>query len=515
MEAIGRYRLCEEIASGGMATVHLGRLLGAGGFARTVAIKRLHAPLARDPEFVAMFMDEARLAARISHPNVVPVLDVVTGEGELFLVMEYVRGAPLSRLRTRGRKDKEATPVPPAIAVSIVCGALAGLHAAHEATDERGASLHIVHRDVSPQNILVGIDGIPRVLDFGIAKATGRLQTTRRGQLKGKLSYMAPEQIEEETASRATDVYAASVVLWEALTGKRLFLGNDEHATIGNVLAGNVPPPSEFAPAISPELDQIVLRGLARDPAKRYSAALEMVHALSMACPIASPLEVGAWVASLAEDEIARSAQILSAIEQSTWNQDTTPHAMRELVESLASAARDCGTKGRTYDRATCTGASSRPFLMPSEPTGSPTRREEPAGAPSQPSLDWNVTLTHPLAHVGGESAGTSRRTLALAVALFVGIAPATLGRWLVSADAPRAHVAVAQAAPAAHAAPAIIAQAPIAQTPLAQAPIAQATPAVSPASAGETPSLEESTRTASSPNNPSPSPRPPRPPHR
>jgi serine/threonine protein kinase len=182
-----------EIAAGGMATVHLGRLLGPVGFSRTVAIKRLHPQYAKDPDFVSMFLDEARVAARIQHPNVVPTLDVVSLEGELFLVMDYVAGESLGRL-LRALRDRGPR-VPPRIVGSIMTNVLYGLHAAHEARSERGEPLGLIHRDVSPQNVLVGLDGVARVLDFGVAKAAGRVQTTGDGQVKGKLSYMPPEQI--------------------------------------------------------------------------------------------------------------------------------------------------------------------------------------------------------------------------------------------------------------------------------------------------------------------------------
>ena len=215
---VGRYALFDEIASGGMATVHYGRLLGPVGFSRTVAIKRLHPEYARDPEFVSMFVDEARLAARIRHPNVVPTLDVIAEEGELFLVMDYVLGAPLSAIMFTAKQKNII--MPPRIGTAILSGCLQGLHAAHEATDESGVSLGIVHRDVSPQNILVGADGVPRVLDFGIAKASGRTYSTRDGSVKGKVAYMAPEQMESGVVTRQADLYAATVVLWEAGRGR-------------------------------------------------------------------------------------------------------------------------------------------------------------------------------------------------------------------------------------------------------------------------------------------------------
>jgi eukaryotic-like serine/threonine-protein kinase len=185
VRVIGRYALYDVLASGGMATVHIGRLLGPVGFSRTVAIKRLHPRYAGDPEFVSMFLEEARLVARIRHPHVVPMLDVVATAGELFLVMEYVAGESLARLAHAAAERGERVPL--RVSVAILSGLLQGLHAAHEAHDEHGQPLGIVHRDVSPQNVLVGSDGQARVLDFGIAKAAGRVQTTADGQVKGKL----------------------------------------------------------------------------------------------------------------------------------------------------------------------------------------------------------------------------------------------------------------------------------------------------------------------------------------
>ena len=210
-----------------MATVHLARQLGAAGFARIVAVKRLHERYARDPEFVAMFLDEARLVGRIRHPNVVQTLDVVAeknadGGSELFIVMEYVHGESLVRLLAAARTKDE--PVPLKIASAIMIGALQGLHAAHEAKSEAGQPLNIVHRDISPHNILVGIDGVARVLDFGVAKASERVSSTTKGEVKGKLAYMAPEQLNGGEADRRTDVFAAGIVFWEVLAGQRLFV---------------------------------------------------------------------------------------------------------------------------------------------------------------------------------------------------------------------------------------------------------------------------------------------------
>jgi serine/threonine protein kinase len=314
VQTIGRYALHTEIASGGMAAVHIGRLLGPVGFARTVAIKRLHPPLAKDPEFVAMFLDEARLAARIRHPNVVSTLDVVATEGELFVVMEYVPGESLARLLRAVRTNKDLVPVP--VAATIMVGVLHGLHAAHEARDERGDALRIVHRDVSPHNILVGTDGDAHVIDFGIAKARGRMQVTRQGQIKGKLSYMPSEQLLGQPLDHRADIFAASIVLWEALTGQRLYEGVDDGEVYAKVLSGSVDPPSLYAKGLSPAIDAIVMRGLARERTDRYSTAREMALAIEAAVSLAPPSQVGRWVEGLVGEALAERTEQIADIER-------------------------------------------------------------------------------------------------------------------------------------------------------------------------------------------------------
>ena len=317
---VGRYVLHDEIASGGMASIHIGRLQGPVGFSRTVAIKRLHAHYAKDPEFVSMFLDEARLAARIQHPNVAATIDVIALGGELFLVMEYIQGETLSRL-LRAVKEKRAR-LPQPIALGIVADALYGLHAAHEATTETGEPLAIVHRDVSPHNIMVGKDGVSRVLDFGIAKAASRMQTTRDGQVKGKLAYMAPEQLRRRRVDRRTDVFAAAIVLWEALTTHRLFAADDEGGTVTRILNDPIEPPSAFAPEIPKALDAIVLKGLERDPDARFQTAHEMASALERVMPLARPVELGTYVQQMAGDALAQRARRIAEIE-GTSSQDT------------------------------------------------------------------------------------------------------------------------------------------------------------------------------------------------
>ena len=332
---IGRYLVFGEIASGGMATVHYGRMTGSVGFARTVAVKRLHPQFAKDPEFVTMFLDEARVAGRIRHPNVVPTLDVVATEGEIFLAMEYVQGESLSKLLKMAR-DKGRPPSPQIVA-TIIANLLHGLHAAHEAKDEHGRPLGIVHRDVSPQNVLVGADGVARVLDFGVAKAAGRLQTTREGQVKGKLSYMSPEQLNGGSVTRLADIYAAAVVLWETLTQERLFDGDNEAMTLVRVLEGKVDPPSRWVPILPPGTDEVVLRGLAQDPTTRFQTAREFAVAIERTMGLASPAVVGEWVESVATQELAERAAHVALIEHASVA--SSPDSIARLLPVPPSGA--------------------------------------------------------------------------------------------------------------------------------------------------------------------------------
>jgi len=327
VRVVGRYALYGAIAAGGMATVHLGRLLGPVGFSRTVAIKRLHAQFASDPEFVSMFLDEARLAARIRHPNVVPTLDVVATGGELFLVMDYVPGESAARL-SRVLRERQQT-VPLRVLSATMAGVLHGLHAAHEAKDERGHPLGIVHRDVSPQNVLVGTDGVPRVLDFGVAKAAGRVQTTKEGQIKGKLSYMPPEQLRGAVVSRQTDIYAVGVMLWELVTGQRLFSADNEGAVVTKVLEGRIERPStvlmrtrkqalaDHAMRVLESLDETILRAVSMQPEARFATAREMAIELERKCPPATTSEVGDWVENIARDVLSSRAAMVAEIESS------------------------------------------------------------------------------------------------------------------------------------------------------------------------------------------------------
>jgi serine/threonine-protein kinase len=339
---IGRYALFDKFASGGMATVHLGRLDGAGGFSRVVAIKRLLPHLVQDSDFAEMLLKEARLAARVRHPNVVPTLDVVASKGEVLLVLEYVHGESLSALCRAQAKRNDLIPLN--IVVSVMLEALEGLHAVHEATDERGRSLGMVHRDVSPPNVVVGVDGMARVLDFGIVKALEQLEETVPNRLKGKTGYMSPEQIRAERLTRASDIFAAGIVLWELLTLRRFASGSGDKERIDKIMAGNFPRPSEFRPELGEIIDDIVMRALAFDPNERYATARDFAQALGAAAEPASAGVVADWVRSLAERALAERARLLAQVEN--WEDNapdielnSTPFAVERDVLALAGAA--------------------------------------------------------------------------------------------------------------------------------------------------------------------------------
>lgn len=305
---IGRYELIAEIASGGMATVYLARLSGVGGFQRNVAIKCLHPHLANNDEFVEMFLDEARLAALIHHPNVVPIQEVGEGEAGYYLVMDYIEGDTFAALLSKAAVDGKQ--VPREISLRILVDMLAGLHAAHELRDDHGRNLGLVHRDVSPQNILVGTDGVTRITDFGVARAASRLSATRAGQLKGKLAYMAPEQANgDEDIDRRADVFSAGVVLWEALALKRLFKASNEAATLNRVLNDRIVSPREFSTHVPEAVAEVCMRALHRDLGVRYVSCAEFGDALERVASASNCLASSRDVATYVNEIVGASIE--------------------------------------------------------------------------------------------------------------------------------------------------------------------------------------------------------------
>lgn len=327
--SVGRYVLFQPIAAGGMGTVHLGRMFGEAGFTRVVAIKVMNASASVDPEAAGMFLDEARVAAQVRHPNVVSVLDVVEDEDRVMLVMEYVHGLALSRLVRLAAGQRPPLPVVSA----IITGVLHGLHAAHEAKDSEGRPLDLVHRDVSPQNILVGADGVARLADFGVAKAAGRLQPTRDGGgVKGKLTYMAPEQLGRR-ADRRSDLFSTAVVLWELLTGRRLFDADSEAEIVARVIEGAKEPPSVHGGELVTPVDDLVMQCLAVNPGRRPDTAREMARELEALVPPASPIDVGEWVEKHGGAVLSAQAALVREMESTGGKtKPTTVIAAPELL---------------------------------------------------------------------------------------------------------------------------------------------------------------------------------------
>jgi serine/threonine protein kinase len=298
----GPYVLCYELASGGMGAVFLAKAEGPRGFEKLVALKRIHPHLARDPRFATMFLDEARIAARIHHPNVCGVHEFGEVDGVYYLTMPYLVGEPLHRvLREAARTTPSLQHERPWMVARLVVDACEGLHAAHELRDETGQLLEVVHRDVSPQNLFVGYDGSARVLDFGVASARHRHYQTSTGEVKGKFAYLAPEQLEGKTADRRVDVWALGVVLWEGLVGRRLFARENMAASVRAVSQDPIPPLSDFV-ELPRELQRVVDRALSRDRNARYATAREMgrdlLHALARH-RVVGPADVGEWLAAL------------------------------------------------------------------------------------------------------------------------------------------------------------------------------------------------------------------------
>ncbi len=385
----GRFRVLDVLGRGGQGAVYRAEMVGPHGFRRVVAIKRF----SRAGSSIDSLVDEARLASMVVHPNVVQTLEIVEDEHELAIVMEYVGGVSLARLMA----EFPAKQIPVRIAMAIVSGALRGLHAVHEAQRPDGTSLGIVHRDISPSNIMIDRHGIAKVLDFGIAKAEGRRQEeTKVGRIKGKLGYLAPEQI-HGNADRTTDIWAAGVVLWETVCGRRLFGGRSANRVLKRILAA----PVEFPPELDADLSAVLERALDRDSMARYPTAADMADAID-AIGTASPREVATFIAALiptetgsvsaftVEDDEPRVAyrsstwtrwrrspwiwsatalvSFATALVTWTWLQpEASVHAPRAATITTRAAPEDTNT------------SDSSPRPTPSEPArASPSGEDEP-----------------------------------------------------------------------------------------------------------------------------------------
>jgi len=354
-DSLGDYELLARLRSGGMATVFVARRRGAEGFRKRVAIKLVHPHLAHDEQFRRMFIDEATLSARIEHPRCVHIEELREDSGVLYLVMEYVRGGSLSQLMAA--VTAESRRLAPALAAHIAGATADGLGAAHDARDESGEPLGVVHRDVSPQNILLSRSGHVKLIDFGVAKARGRAQQTSTGTLKGKFRYMAPEQARGLPLDHRADLYALGIVLWEMLTGRRLFDGDNDLRVLDLVRDPRVARPSRLAPEVPDALDRVVLKALAIDPARRFQHAVQMRRALFAAVPQARAVDEHA-LASVVERFLPRDGDGVVDIASSSgvaevepeplsnptrWTLPLGPRVREEDVDARPVIAADVG----------------------------------------------------------------------------------------------------------------------------------------------------------------------------
>jgi serine/threonine-protein kinase len=365
-----RYETILKLASGGMATVYVGTVRGALGFRQLVAIKKPHPNLVGNAESRRELLAEAQLASMIHHANVVDVRDVEVDNDSISLVMDYIEGASLGELLVAASKG--IAPLSPAVAVRIILDACAGLHAAHELHDDKGRFIGLVHRDVSPQNILVGTDGVARVTDFGIAKIARRQANTEEGHLKGKLAYMAPEYLRGESIDRRFDVFGMGVVLWEALTGKRLFRGDHEAETLQRVLAYDAPAVSSLVPQSTPSLDHVVAAAVAKNRDDRFQTA----------AALGAALETAARDAGLLASHTDVAALVRAAVGPDLEERRTLVRARMSMEPAIASVGPVTPNPG-------IDGAS------PIDSIAAPTT--EPAPTAPAPTMPLAGSLTQPL----------------------------------------------------------------------------------------------------------------------
>jgi eukaryotic-like serine/threonine-protein kinase len=372
-DRIGRFDLVLPIGTGGMGSVYLGRVEVTPGLYRDIAVKLMHPQFRAEAEVRDELLHEARVAARIIHPNVVRVHEAGDSPHGVFMAMDYVEGATLASVLRGVLKQEELVPLP--IAGRILCDALTGLHAAHEQRDENGKPTEIIHRDFSPQNILVGIDGISRLADFGIAKAVGELGGTATGVVKGKVGYMAPEQARGERIDRRCDVWAAGVVAWETIAGQRLFRGANDAATLLMIISGEPPPGLRARRSdVSHALDAAIMNALQRrlDQRVATAAALRVLleGAFAESGGLAAPEEVGEFVRDLVGPDLEKRRKRAASVVE-----------LRGQIASVsASAERRARLESSTSLDPIPTSAET---TTPDVPAPSPARRSPPDGSPA------------------------------------------------------------------------------------------------------------------------------------
>lgn len=404
---VGRFEIIAEIGSGGMASVYLARATGSAGrsgFRRLHAIKVMHPHLSQDEQFVDMFLDEARVAATIHHPNVVPIIDVGNDDGLIYLVMDYIEGDSLSNVEKVAINLRRRIPL--GITLRVILDTLAGLHYAHELTTPEGAHLKIVHRDVSPQNIVISVDGTSRIVDFGIAKAESRVTTTKVGMIKGKLNFMAPEQLRSGPLDRRVDIFGLGVTLWEAVTLRRLFAGESDFETARRILAGEYPPLLEFDPKLPPALDEVCRTALRPDPNERWQTCAEFADAIEtqLRGHIASPKDVATFIQGVAQQKLDKERRAVresvntdvneadylgaTVVEPAAPPRRASPGAPEQILPGSAAprdlSGESSGTRRSSKVRSPTLAmpAPQKGAARPSAPQRTPAPPPEPVEAP-------------------------------------------------------------------------------------------------------------------------------------
>jgi serine/threonine protein kinase len=339
---LGKYQLIRRLATGGMAELFLARAKAIHGFEKLVVLKRILPQHAENDDFIRMFLAEARLAATLHHPNIVQVYDIGGEEGSYFFTMEFVQGVDLRKLVRAARKKNKALPLEHIL--HVIMGMAAGLNHAHEKVGLDGKMLGIVHRDVSPSNVLVTFEGGVKIVDFGIAKAASAQVATIAGTLKGKIPYMSPEQCRGESVDRRSDIFSIGTLLWELTTGTRLFAGDNEFAVLNRVAKGEVPPPSSIRPDYPPELEAIVMKALQSDPVQRYGTALDLQidledFAREARLPVSSA-RLAKFMKDLCAEDIARLTAQLGV---ESDDAATVPQPILAATAVVTPAANDPG----------------------------------------------------------------------------------------------------------------------------------------------------------------------------
>ena len=415
--SIGRYQLLKKLAAGGMAEIYLARVTGVGGFAKNVVLKRILPQLAESEQFFRMFLDEARIAATLQHPNVVQVYDAGEVDGQYYIAMEYLDGADLATVRRHLAERDE--PMPLEHIVYIAGGVCAGLHYAHEKKDLDGRPLGIVHRDVSPQNVFITRDGGVKLVDFGIAKASNRLSRTTYGTMKGKIAYMAPEQCEGKRVDRRIDIYALGIVLYEAVTGKNPHRSTQaEYAMMKAIVEGTIDPPSTIDPTIAPGFEQVIMKAVAKNPDERYQTAREMQLDLE-SCARSEKLAISALrlsdyitpvLDSIREDNEARSERFADEVD-----------AFEDYLHAKAAE----GKRRHRNDPVSAT-ADTAPALPASNPPDGADLQRAPRPA-DRPAVAARLDHITPPIELDGVNVRTGR-----GVALVIGVLAAAAAGLLI-----------------------------------------------------------------------------------